>query len=176
MAEKKKVSEKATKKKIVSTKAKEKKKVGTKITEKKRISTKDIVKAVEEMSVMELSDLVKTFEEKFGITATAPITISTPVGEEEVKKEEEKVEFNVVLANVGEKKIQVIKEVRALTKLGLKEAKSLVDNAPEVVLKGVSKEDAENAKKKLEEVGATVEIKWFLIFIFKDFYKNNLNI
>lgn len=157
MVEKKKVSEKATKEKKVSTKATEKKKVDTKITEKEKISTKDIIKAVEDMSVKELAELVKMLEEKFGVIAAAPV--ATTGTKEEVKEEEEKIEFDVVLANVGEKKIQVIKEVRALTKLGLKEAKSLVDNAPEVVLKDVSKDDAENAKKKLEEVGATIEIK-----------------
>lgn len=157
MVEKKKVSEKATKEKKVSTKATEKKKVDTKITEKEKISNKDIIKAVEDMSVKELAELVKMLEEKFGVIVAAPV--ATTGTKEEVKKEEEKTEFDVVLANVGEKKIQVIKEVRALTKLGLKEAKSLVDNAPEVVLKDVSKEDAENAKKKLEEVGATIEIK-----------------
>lgn len=159
MVEKKKVSEKATKKKKVSTKATEKKKVDTKITEKEKISTKDIIKAVEDMSVKELAELVKMLEEKFGVIAAAPVAVATTSAKEEVKKEEEKTEFDVVLANVGEKKIQVIKEVRALTKLGLKEAKSLVDNAPGVVLKDVSKDDAENAKKKLEEVGATIEIK-----------------
>jgi len=157
MVEKKKVSEKATKEKKVSTKATEKKKVDTKITEKEKISNKDIIKAVEDMSVKELAELVKMLEEKFGVIVAAPV--ATTGTKEEAKKEEEKTEFDVVLANVGEKKIQVIKEVRALTKLGLKEAKSLVDNAPEVVLKDVSKEDAENAKKKLEEVGATIEIK-----------------
>jgi len=157
MVEKKKVSEKATKEKKVSTKATEKKKVDTKITEKEKISNKDIIKAVEDMSVKELAELVKMLEEKFGVIVAAPV--ATTGTKEEVKEEEEKTEFDVVLANVGEKKIQVIKEVRALTKLGLKEAKSLVDNAPEVVLKDVSKEDAENAKKKLEEVGATIEIK-----------------
>ncbi len=157
MVEKKKVSEKATKEKKVSTKATEKKKVDTKITEKEKISNKDIIKAVEDMSVKELAELVKMLEEKFGVIVAAPV--ATTGTKEEVKKEEEKTEFDVVLANVGEKKIQVIKEVRALTKLGLKEAKSLVDNAPGVVLKDVSKDDAENAKKKLEEVGATIEIK-----------------
>lgn len=159
MVEKKKVSEKATKEKKVSTKATEKKKVDTKITEKEKISNKDIIKAVEDMSVKELAELVKMLEEKFGVIAAAPVAIAATGGKEKAKEEEEKIEFDVVLANVGEKKIQVIKEVRALTKLGLKEAKSLVDNAPEVVLKNVSKEDAENAKKKMEEVGATIEIK-----------------
>jgi len=159
MVEKKKVSKKSTKEKKVSTKATEKKKVDTKITEKERISNKDIIKAVEDMSVKELAELVRMLEEKFGVIAEAPVAIATTGGKEKAKEEEEKIEFDVVLANVGEKKIQVIKEVRALTKLGLKEAKSLVDNAPEVVLKNVSKEDAENAKKKMEEVGATIEIK-----------------
>jgi len=159
MVEKKKVSEKATKEKKVSTKATEKKKVDTKIKEQKKISTKDIIKTVEDMSVKELAELVKMLEEKFGVIAAAPVAVATTGAEEKAKEEEEKIEFDVVLANVGEKKIQVIKEVRALTKLGLKEAKSLVDNAPDVVLKDVSKEDAENAKKKLEQVGATIEIK-----------------
>ncbi|MCK4377496.1 MAG: 50S ribosomal protein L7/L12 [Actinomycetia bacterium] len=127
--------------------------------EKKKISAKEIIEAVENMTVKELAELVDTLEERFGVVAATPVTIAASTTKEEVKKEEEKTEFDVVLTNIGEKKIQVIKEVRTLTRLGLKEAKAVVDNAPEVVLKGISKEEAESAKKKLEDVGATVEIK-----------------
>jgi large subunit ribosomal protein L7/L12 len=149
------------KKKTKTKKKKTAKKTATKkvTKEKKRISAKEIIEAVENMTVKELAKLVDTLEERFGVVATTPVTVTTPTAGEEVKKEEEKTEFDVVLTNIGEKKIQVIKEVRALTKLGLKEAKAVVDNAPEVVLKGIGKEEAENAKKKLEDVGATVEIK-----------------
>jgi large subunit ribosomal protein L7/L12 len=145
MTEKKKTTKKTATKKVTK--------------KKKRISAKEIIEAVENMTVKELAKLVDTLEERFGVVAATPVTVTTPMAQEEVKKEEEKTEFDVVLTNIGEKKIQVIKEVRALTSLGLKEAKAVVDNAPEVVLKGISKDEADNAKKKLENVGATVEIK-----------------
>ncbi len=128
--------------------------------------TKDeILDAIANMTVLELSELLKDFEEKFGVTAAAPVAVAAgPAagaagGGDGAAAEEEKDEFDVILAAAGEKKIQVIKEVRALTNLGLKEAKDLVDSAPKPVLEKVSKEDAEKAKGQLEEAGATVELK-----------------
>ena len=126
--------------------------------------TKDeILDAIANMSVLELSELLKDFEEKFGVTAAAPVAaVAAPVaggGDGAAAAEEEKDEFDVILAAAGDKKIQVIKEVRALTSLGLKEAKDLVDSAPKPVLEHASKEDAEKAKAQLEEAGATVELK-----------------
>jgi large subunit ribosomal protein L7/L12 len=116
------------------------------------------------MTVLELSELLKEFEEKFGVTAAAPVAVAAPGAggggaAAAAPEEEEQDEFDVVLAAVGDKKIQVIKEVRALTNLGLKEAKDLVDGAPNKVLEKVSKEDAEKAKAQLEGAGATVELK-----------------
>ena len=123
----------------------------------------DILDAIAGMTVLELSELLKDFEEKFGVTAAAPVAaFAGPMpggGDGAAAAEEEKDEFDVVLAAAGDKKIQVIKEVRALTSLGLKEAKDLVDSAPKPVLEHVSKEDAEKAKAQLEEAGATVELK-----------------
>ena len=112
------------------------------------------------MSVLELSELLKDFEEKFGVTAAAPVAAvaAAPAGGADVDAEEEKDFFDVVLSDVGDKKIQVIKEVRSLTNLGLKDAKDLVDNAPKPVMEGASKEDAERAKAALEAAGATVEL------------------
>ena len=126
--------------------------------------TKDeILDAIANMSVLELSELLKEFEEKFGVTAAAPVAaFAGPMpggGDGAAAAEEEKDEFDVVLNAAGDKKIQVIKEVRALTNLGLKEAQDLVDGAPNAVLEHVSKEDAEKAKAQLEEAGATVELK-----------------
>ncbi len=116
---------------------------------------------IEGISVLELSKLVKVLEDRLGVTAAAPVAVAAAAagpgaGAEEA---EEKTEFDVILTAPGEKKIQVIKEVRALTSLGLKEAKDLVEAAPKPVKEGVSKEEAEQAKEKLEAVGATVEIK-----------------
>jgi large subunit ribosomal protein L7/L12 len=125
----------------------------------------DILDAIASMTVLELSELLKDFEEKFGVTAAAPVAAyAGPMpggagGADGGGGEEEKDEFDVILAAAGDKKIQVIKEVRALTSLGLKEAKDLVDSAPKPVLEHVSKEDAEKAKAQLEEAGATVELK-----------------
>jgi large subunit ribosomal protein L7/L12 len=121
----------------------------------------DILDAIASMSVLELSELLKDFEEKFGVTAAAPVAaVAAPAaGGDGAAAEEEKDEFDVVLSAAGDKKIQVIKEVRSLTSLGLKEAKDLVDSAPKPVLEHVSKEDAEKAKAQLEEAGATVELK-----------------
>ena len=123
----------------------------------------DILDAIANMTVLELSELLKDFEEKFGVTAAAPVAaFAAPTGGgggDGAAAEEEKDEFDVVLQAAGDKKFQVIKEVRALTNLGLKEAKDLVDGAPKPVLEHVSKEDAEKAKAQLEEAGATVELK-----------------
>lgn len=124
----------------------------------------EILDGIASMSVLELSELLKEFEERFGVTAAAPVAVAAagPVAAAsgaEAAAEEEKDEYDVVLAGAGEKKIQVIKEVRALTSLGLKEAKDLVDSAPKPVLEKVSKEDAEKAKQQLEGAGAAVEVK-----------------
>jgi large subunit ribosomal protein L7/L12 len=125
--------------------------------------TKDeILDAISGMTVLELSELLKAFEERFGVTAAAPVAVAAAgaaTAAAEAPAEEEQDEFDVVLTGAGEKKIQVIKEVRALTSLGLKEAKDLVDAAPKTVLEKVSKEDAEKAKAQLEAAGASVELK-----------------
>ncbi|MFC1887889.1 50S ribosomal protein L7/L12 [Candidatus Cloacimonadota bacterium] len=117
-----------------------------------------VIDIIKEMSVIELSELVKELEELFGVTAAAPVAAvaAAPVAAEEA---EEKTEFDVILTNAGDKKIQAIKVVRAITKLGLKEAKELVDTAPKPVVEGVSKEEAESIKTQIEESGATAEIK-----------------
>jgi large subunit ribosomal protein L7/L12 len=122
----------------------------------------DILESIANMTVLELSELLKDFEEKFGVTAAAPVAVAGPVaggGGAPAEAEEEQDEFDVVLVEAGDKKIQVIKEVRALTNLGLKEAKDLVDGAPKPVLEKVSQEDAEKAKASLEEAGGKVELK-----------------
>jgi large subunit ribosomal protein L7/L12 len=124
----------------------------------------EILDGIAAMTVLELSELLKEFEERFGVTAAAPVAVAAaPVAGAgagaEAPAEEEQDEFDVVLTAAGDKKIQVIKEVRALTNLGLKEAKDLVDGAPKPVLEKVSKEDAEKAKAQLEGAGATVELK-----------------
>jgi large subunit ribosomal protein L7/L12 len=123
----------------------------------------EILDAIANLSVLQLSELLKAFEEKFGVSAAAPVAAAAgPAaggGGEAAPVEEEQDEFDVVLIAAGDKKIQVIKEVRSLTQLGLKEAKDLVDGAPKPVLEKVSKEDAAKAKAQLEEAGATVELK-----------------
>jgi large subunit ribosomal protein L7/L12 len=122
----------------------------------------DILESIANMTVLELSELLKEFEEKFGVTAAAPVAVAAAApagGGAAAEAEEEKDEFDVVLTDAGDKKIQVIKEVRALTNLGLKEAKDLVDGAPSPVLEKVSKEEAEKAKAALEEAGGKVELK-----------------
>ncbi|MCX7621098.1 MAG: 50S ribosomal protein L7/L12 [Acidimicrobiales bacterium] len=123
----------------------------------------EILDAIANMTVLELSELLKDFEEKFGVTAAAPVAVAAAApaggGGGEAAPAEEQDEFDVVLESAGDKKIQVIKEVRALTNLGLKEAKELVDNAPKTVLERVSKEDAEKAKAQLEGAGGTVSLK-----------------
>ena len=126
--------------------------------------TKDqILDGIAKLSVIQLSELLKEFEERFGVTAAAPVAVAAAApaagGGDAGGAEEEKVEFDVVLTAAGDKKIQVIKEVRALTSLGLKEAKDLVEAAPKPVLEKVNKEDAEKAKAALEAAGATVEVK-----------------
>jgi large subunit ribosomal protein L7/L12 len=127
------------------------------------MATKDeILDAISNMTVLELSELLKEFEEKFGVTAAAPVAVAAagaPAAGGDAGAAEEQDEFDVVLTAAGDKKIQVIKEVRALTNLGLKEAKDLVDNAPKPILEKVSKEDAEKAKEALEGAGGTVELK-----------------
>jgi large subunit ribosomal protein L7/L12 len=129
----------------------------------KTLTKDEILDGIANLSVLELSELLKDFEEKFGVTAAAPVAVAAPVaaggGDAGGAGEEEQTEFDVVLSAAGDKKIQVIKEVRALTSLGLKEAKDLVDSAPKAVLERVSKEDADKAKAQLEEAGATVEVK-----------------
>ncbi|MBW2333353.1 MAG: 50S ribosomal protein L7/L12 [Deltaproteobacteria bacterium] len=125
------------------------------------MSKDDVIEFISNMTVLELSELVKELEAKFGVSAAAPVAVATTALEKDEKAEEEaeKTEFDVVLTGVGDKKIQVIKVVRSVTNLGLKEAKELVDGAPNKVKEGVSKEDAENIKKQLEEAGAIVDIK-----------------
>jgi large subunit ribosomal protein L7/L12 len=122
----------------------------------------EILESISNMTVLELSELLKDFEERFGVTAAAPVAVAAPAaggGAAEAEAEEEKDEFDVVLTEAGGQKIAVIKEVRALTSLGLKEAKDLVESAPKAVLEKANKEDAEKAKAALEGAGATVELK-----------------
>jgi large subunit ribosomal protein L7/L12 len=124
------------------------------------ITKDDVVEFIAKMSVLELSELVKEMEEKFGVSAAAPVVMMAgTAGDAGGAAQEEQTEFDVVLTGIGDKKIQVIKEVRAITGLGLKEAKALVDEAPKPVKEGLAKEDAEKIKAQLEEVGAQVELK-----------------
>ncbi len=124
-----------------------------------KLSTDELIDQFKELTLLELSELVKKFEETFEVTAAAPVAVAAAGGGGEAEAEEEQTEFDVVLTNAGEKKIQVIKEVRALTSLGLKEAKELVEGAPAAILEGVAKDAAEEAKEKLEGAGATIELK-----------------
>jgi len=127
-----------------------------------KMSTTDLLDVFKEMTVLELNEFLKAFEEEFDVEAAAPVAVAAAPaagGGETGGGEEEKDSFDVVITGAGDKKIQVIKEVRTLTSLGLKEAKELVDNAPGTVLEGASKEDAEKAKAQLEGAGATVELK-----------------
>ena len=123
--------------------------------------TKDeVIEFISSMSVLELSDLVKELEEKFGVSAAAPVAVAAAPGAQPAQAEaEEKTEFDVVIKDAGPKKIEVIKAIRQMTSLGLKEAKAVVDDAPKAVKEGVSKEEAEDIQKQLEEAGATVELK-----------------
>ncbi len=123
------------------------------------VTKEDVIKYLGNITVLELSQLVKDLEEKFGVSAAAPVAMAAPAGAQAAPAEEEKTEFEVVLKSIGEKRIQVIKVVRALTSLGLKEAKDLVDSAPKTVKAGVSKDEAADIQRQLEEVGAGVEVK-----------------
>ncbi|MDW8050885.1 MAG: 50S ribosomal protein L7/L12 [Armatimonadota bacterium] len=131
-----------------------------------KLTAEELIQAIEEMTVLELSELVKALQEKFGVSAAAPVVAAVPgaavaaaAPAEAAPQAEEKATFDVILASAGDNKLQVIRVVREITQLGLKEAKDLVDNAPQKLKEGVSKEEAEEIKKKLEEVGAKVEIK-----------------
>ena len=127
-----------------------------------KLTTDELIEAFKELTLIELSEFVKAFEETFDVKAAAPAAVAVaaaPGAAGEAAQEEEKDEFDVVLDSIGDKKIQVIKEVRALTSLGLKEAKDLVDSTPKAVLEGVNKETAEKAKAQLEGAGATVTLK-----------------
>ena len=126
-----------------------------------KISKEDVIEFISNITVLELSELVEELEKKFGVSAAAQAVVSAPAAHEKGEKieEAEKTEFDVVLTGIGDKKIQVIKVVRSVTNLGLKEAKDLVDNVPNKVKEAVSKEDAGNIKKQLEEAGATVDVK-----------------
>ena len=126
-----------------------------------KITKEDVIAFISNMTVLELSELIEELENKFNVSAAAPMTVAAPAAGAQPQQEEEaeKTEFDVMLTGVGDKKIQVIKVVRAVTNLGLKEAKEVVDNVPSKVREGVSKEDAESIVKQLEEVGAVVEIK-----------------
>ncbi|MGO1460058.1 MAG: 50S ribosomal protein L7/L12 [Flaviflexus sp.] len=128
-----------------------------------KLTPEELIEAFKELTLVELNDFVKKFEEEFKVTAAAPVAAvaagGAPAAGGEAAAEEEKSDFDVILAEIGDKKVQVIKEVRALTSLGLKEAKDLVDSAPKAVLEGVDKEAADKAKEALEAAGAKVELK-----------------
>jgi large subunit ribosomal protein L7/L12 len=132
------------------------------------LTKEQILDGIAELSVIELSQLLSEFEEKFGVTAAAPVAVAAPAASggagDAGGAAEEKSDYDVILTAGGDKKIQVIKEVRSLTNLGLKEAKDLVDGAPKPVLEKVSKADADKAKAALEAAGATVEVKWPIVF------------
>jgi large subunit ribosomal protein L7/L12 len=124
------------------------------------VNKEDVIEFISSMSVLELSELVKELEEKFGVSAAAPVAVAAvPGAAGPAAAAEEQTEFDVILSAIGDKKIQVIKVIRAITGLGLKEAKALVDEAPKPVKEGVTKEEADDVQKQLEEAGATVEIK-----------------
>ena len=124
------------------------------------MTKEDVVKFIEGMTVLELSELVKELEQRFGVTAAAPVAVAAAAaGSVQAAPVEEKTEFDAILTGFGDQKIQVIKVVRAITGLGLKEAKDMVDGVPKPIKEGVSKEEAADIKKKIEEVGGTVEIK-----------------
>ena len=123
------------------------------------LNKEEILDAIAGMSVLDLSELIKDMEEKFGVSAAAAVAVAAPAAGGDAAAEEEKDEFDVILTSFGEKKVGVIKAVRAITGLGLKEAKDLVESAPANVKEGVEQGEADELKKKLEEVGATVEVK-----------------
>ena len=124
-----------------------------------KVSRTDVLDYLEKANMLEVSELVSEIEDKFGVTAAAPVAVSAAPAAGEAAVEEEKDSFNVVLTSTGDKKIQVIKVVRTITELGLKEAKDLVESAPKPIKEGVAKAEAEEMKTKLEEAGATVELK-----------------
>ena len=125
-----------------------------------KITKEDVIDFISNMTVLELSGLVKELEEKFGVSAAVPaMAVATPQAAQDAPAKEEQTEFNVVITASGDKKIQVIKEVRAITSLGLKEAKDAVENLPSVIKEGIPKEEAEKVKAQLESAGATVEIR-----------------
>ncbi len=123
------------------------------------VTKEDVIDFIANMSVLELADLIKEFEEKFGVSAAAPVAVAAVAGGGADAPAEEKTEFDVILTSFGSEKIKVIKEVRAITGLGLKEAKVLVESAPAPLKEATTKEDAEEIKTKIEAVGASVEIK-----------------
>jgi large subunit ribosomal protein L7/L12 len=123
------------------------------------INKEDVIQFIETMTVLEMAEFVKELEEKFGVSAAAPVAVAAAPGAGPAAAAEEKTDFDVVLTEVGSEKIKVIKVVRSLTGLGLKEAKDVVDGAPSPIKEGVSKDEAEEAKNQLEEVGAKVEVK-----------------
>ena len=123
------------------------------------MNREEIISAIESMTIMELNDLVKEMEEKFGVSASAPVVVGAVAGAAAAEAEEEKTEFDVILKSAGAAKLQVIKVVRTATGLGLKEAKELVDNAPKPIKEAISKEDAEKLAEDLKAAGAEVEIK-----------------
>jgi large subunit ribosomal protein L7/L12 len=130
----------------------------------KKLTMEEIIEAIDSMTVLELNELVKALEEKYGVTAAAPVAVAAPgaapaAGGEAPAEEEEKTEFDVVLLAAGDRKVQVIKEVKAITGLGLKEAKALVDDAPKAVKEKVSRDEAEKIAEQLRDAGAQVEIK-----------------
>jgi large subunit ribosomal protein L7/L12 len=123
------------------------------------VTKEDVIEFIANMSVLELSELIKEFEEKFGVSAAAPVAVAAAGAAPAEAAAEEKTEFDVILAGAGDQKIKVIKEVRAITSLGLKEAKALVEDAPQPLKEGVTKEEAEEIKGKIEAVGGIIEIK-----------------
>lgn len=123
------------------------------------IKKEDVIQFIEKMTVLELSEFVKELEARFGVSAAAPVAVAVAAGAEPAAPVEEKTEFDAILTGFGDNKIQVIKVVRAITGLGLKEAKDLVDGVPKPIKEAVSKDEAADIKKKIEEVGGTVEIK-----------------
>jgi len=134
------------------------------LAEKKKLGMEEIIEAIDSMTVLELNELVKALEEKYGVSAAAPMAVAVaggpaPEAGEAGAEEGEKTEFDVILLAAGDRKVQVIKEVKAITGLGLKEAKELVESAPKAIKEAVSKAEAEEIKKKLEAAGAKVEIK-----------------
>jgi large subunit ribosomal protein L7/L12 len=124
------------------------------------VTKEDVVEFISSMSVLELSEFIKELEEKFGVSAAAPVAVAAAgAAPAEAAPAEEKTEFDVILAGAGDQKIKVIKEIRAITALGLKEAKELVESAPQPIKEGVTKEEAQEIKEKIEAVGGSVELK-----------------